>query len=69
MIINTPQTNYDHNTIKTNIQLSKSHLDKIPANLVHHREKFLIDQATAIEIQGNLSRVKYLKELKHFEYV
>ena len=34
-----------------------------------HREQFLIDLAIAMEIQGNLSRSKSLKQLKHIEMI
>ena len=69
MIINIPQTTYDIQAIKDDINKSKSHLEEIRKNSIQHREQFLIDQAIAMEIKGNLTHSKSLMELKYIEAV
>ena len=68
-IINIPHINYDTNVIKENVITSKTHLDDIRKNSIQHREQFLIDQAIAMELTGNLTRSKALMQLKHIEAV
>ena len=51
--------------IKEKINSSKSRLDDIRRHSIQHREQFLIDQAIAMELNGNISRSKSLLQLKH----